>query len=103
VQDLPVLYRVASPSLRVQLTIRKHSDQSGARPTQNPSRFPQLKSALTGFLLLSAFIGVLIAAFALGSVVAIILIGIVILSLIALLVRLLFRKLKEINNRIHHD
>jgi ABC-type proline/glycine betaine transport system permease subunit len=53
--------------------------------------------------LLSAFIGVLIAAFALGSVVAIILIGIVILSLIALLVRLLFRKLKEINNRIHHD
>jgi hypothetical protein len=53
--------------------------------------------------LLSAFIGVLIAAFALGSVVAIILIGIVILSLIALLVRLLFLKLKEINNRIHPD
>jgi predicted lipid-binding transport protein (Tim44 family) len=69
-------------------------------PAQNPSRFPQLKSALTWFLLLSVFIGVLIAAIALGSVVAIILIGIVILSLIGFLVRLFFRKFKQINKRI---
>ena len=94
---LPVLRRVGNCPLRVELTIRKPSDPSGARPVKSPRRFPQLKSALMAFLLLSGCIGILIAAFVLGSVLAIILVGIVILILTVALIRLPFRKLKRIH------
>lgn len=89
--------------MRFELTIRKHADPSETGSVQSPRRFPQLKSVLIAFLLLSTGIGVLIAAFVLGSVVAIVLIGIVILALIGMLVRFPFRRLKKTHKKIPYE
>jgi Flp pilus assembly protein TadB len=91
--------RIFDLPLRIYLTIRKRTDGFAQHEPGTPDRFLQLKTAVMLFFSLSVLIGVLIAAFALGSLLAIILTLIAALLLVGLLIRVAFRKLRQIRIR----